>query len=519
MELELQKEQIKTNRKIYSGRTEHIETTEIIVPDYLPDVSAVTASQAQINIKDKSAADDRVTVNGEICFTALFAAQGGGAPVSVSGRAPFREIFAVPGAAAETTVCVNVSLGQCEARAVNSRKIGFRAVAEIDVGAYEPQVIDVVTGFSSDIHIETLKISRELLLFGAYGEKEINLEEDLHLPASKPDASQLLTYRARLLSDSVKLISNKAVIKGAAKLVCLYLPEGDGAEPETFESVIPFSLIADIPGVTESDEADVSFEVSDVSTSLSNDSSGRTFAVSITACVRVCAYRRTRLESITDAFSTTHDLELKKDETAVYSLFEKKAAPVNIRDVISPPEGMTIQRVPDIYYELSAFDSSLKAGEIRLSASADVRALCIGGDGSIFCAQKTLPVNISVAAPEEKKPEAYAAAPSLELSFNLNMSGELEIRLSGDVWVSVFENAPFSCPVKAGAEIKPEGEGELPALYAYFPDRRETVWDIAKRYGAAPEDIIGANNLTAGVQSAPDAGHMLLIPRMRLSGK
>ncbi len=87
MELELQKEQIKTNRKIYSGRTEHIETTEIIVPDYLPDVSAVTASQAQINIKDKSAADDRVTVNGEICFTALFAAQGGGAPGSVSGRA------------------------------------------------------------------------------------------------------------------------------------------------------------------------------------------------------------------------------------------------------------------------------------------------------------------------------------------------------------------------------------------------------------------------------------------------
>ena len=70
MELDLLKQQINTNKKLYDGRSEHIETIEIIVPDYLPDAKSIITSQAQINIKDKSAADNIITVNGEIhlCF-------------------------------------------------------------------------------------------------------------------------------------------------------------------------------------------------------------------------------------------------------------------------------------------------------------------------------------------------------------------------------------------------------------------------------------------------------------------
>ncbi|MBQ3378735.1 MAG: DUF3794 domain-containing protein [Clostridia bacterium] len=520
MELELQKEQICTNRKIYSGRMEHIETTEIIIPDYLPDVRAVISSQAQIYIKDKSAADDKITVSGEIHFTALFAADGDKSPLSVSGRAPFVEIFKAAAPASNAFVRVSVNLGQNEAHIVNSRKIGFRAVLEIDVSAYEPQTIETVSGFSKEIDVKTLKTAKDLCLFTSYAEKMISVEEDLYLPQSSPSAKELLSYRARLISDSVKLISNKAIIKGSAKVVFVYLSADGTPELETFESEIPFSLIADMPGVLETFDAETAFEISNVTAALSSDSGGRTFSVSISASVSVCAYMRAAVESITDAFSTTHELFIKTDESPVYNLFEKKSAAISIRDSIKPPDGMDIAKVADIYCELSAFDSTIKGGEIKLTASADVRALCISDEGAAFCAMKTLPVNLSVATGGNKKAEVCVNAPPPELSFNLNMSGEIEIKIVGEASIYIFENTPFTCVVSAEAQKKTDETGDdLPALFAYFPDKKETIWDIAKKYGASPEDIIGANSLSASVQSALDTSHMLLIPRIKLSGK
>ncbi|MBR2742409.1 MAG: DUF3794 domain-containing protein [Clostridia bacterium] len=519
MELELQKEKIGTNKKIYAGRAEHIETAEIIVPDYLPDARAVISSQARINIKDKSAADGKITINGEICFTALISADGGNIPVCASGRAPFKEVFPVPGETLKTFVKVRASLGQSEAHVINSRKIGFRAVAEIDVSAFEPESLDTVSGFSSDIHIESLKTPQSLCLFSSYGEKQFVIEEDLFLPQTKPSAKELLSYRASLFPEDVKLISNKAIIKGTAKIFVLYLGDEDESALETFESEIPFSLIADAAGVDETHEAETVFSISDVSVSMAHGQSGRTVSVSISALACVSAYRRVSLESITEAFSTTHELKLKSDDSPVLSLFETKRTPISIRDAISPPEGTVISKVLDVCGELSAFDAEYRAGEIRLSAGVDVRALCIGSDGAAFCLMRTLPVSLTVTTNAEKA-EAEIVNPFFEISHNLNMSGEIEIKLHGEAVIHIFEHAPFTRISAAEATEKTgEDDSARPALFACFPEKGETVWNIAKKYSASPDDIIGANKLSCGVQSVLETSRVLLIPRTRPSEK
>lgn len=519
MELDLLKQQIHTNKKLYDGRTEHIETIEIIVPDYLPDAKSIITSQAQINIKDKSAADDKITVSGEIHFTALFAAEGDQTPVGVTTRAPFREVFAVQGANSDTFCRVSVSLGQNDARVVNSRKIGFKAVAEIDVSAYEPQTIEIASSFGDAIHVETLKKPTELCLISACAGKQFSIEEDLFLPQSKPAAKELLSYRTKITLEDVKLIANKAILKGAANVFCLYSSDEETPKLETVENEIPFSLIIDIEGVDETHVADVIFEASESIVTMAKDSDARTITASISANAVVTTYKQTTLDAITDAFSTTHDLNLKTDDSPVLNLFENRTAAINIKDAISPPSGINVSRVVDVSSELSAFDISCEEGEIKLLGSVDVRALCIGSDGIAFSIIRTLPVNLSAPTDARGQISAEAKSPIIDTSFNLNMSGEIEVRLTADVLIHVFER--FSLPRISAAEAEEKSHdmsAERPALYAYFLEKGETIWDIAKKYGASPSDIIGANKLSCDASGAPDNVNVLLIPRTKRAG-
>jgi len=364
------------------------------------------------------------------------------------------------------------------------------------------------------VHIESLKRKNELCIISALASKQFNLEEDIILPQSKPQAKEILSYRPSISLDDVKLISGKAILKGSANIFCLYLSSEDTPRLETVENEIPFSLILDILGIDDTNDADASFEISDVNITIANDSDGRTFNASIGANAIVSVYKQTESESIIDAFSTTHELTLACEDTPVISLFENKLIPINIRDIINAPDNTSISKVIDVHTEASAFDISLSNGEIGISGSADIHALCIGSDNSLFSVKRTLPLNLSCETDCLGEKKIEVKSPNLNTSFNLNMSGDIEVRITGDILLKVFEQTNIHGISSASAEEKTTSSSALsPSLYAYFIEKGETLWDVAKKYGASPDNIRAVNKISCDTNSHPDGVNVLLIPR------
>lgn len=514
MELDLLKEQIYTSKRLYNGRSEHIESLEVIVPDYLPDAKSIVSKNARIILKDKTAQDDKVILSGEVAFEALFSAEGGSAPIPLRARAPFRETISVAGATQRTLLAADLRLGMSDAVIVNSRKVGFKAVVEIDLRAYEPVTLELPSQLTeSDARLETLNKSVELTLVSGIASKQFSIEEDMELPQGKPSVGELLSSRVSFDITDSKLITNKVIIKGAATVLSLYSPVGEDAQIETVENEIPFSLIVDVEGVDDSHDADVLLEPGDIIISASEDEEGtRVITASLSANAVVTTYGDITRDFITDAFSTDYDASLNMETQKLLSLYENRSLSINIKDALPLPQEREIKRIADVSTTLSAFDTVYENGGVKLTGSISLCALCIDAEGESLSISKTLPVELSFVSDASRRITADSYPPSLDTSFNLNISGELEVRVTGDMFVRVFEEVAL--PVLHSVELtkKKADSSEKPALYAYFIEKNETVWDVAKRYGASPADIIAANALTCQITDTPEGVKVLLIP-------
>ena len=112
-----------------------------------------------------------------------------------------------------------------------------------------------------NIHMNKLKCKSTL---------QLTLDEDLNVPDTKPDVSNIITEQGEIKIKDIKAMNGKLLVKGALGFNILYLSEEDDSPIHNIAGEIPFDEVINMEVSCADDDPTVKWELEDLSTGLIN---------------------------------------------------------------------------------------------------------------------------------------------------------------------------------------------------------------------------------------------------------
>ena len=245
MELELKKEKFACYQALPQLSENREETTETIVPDYLPDIARIVDASGCLFLRSREIADGKAQVSGTVRMTLLYVAEDAQGMKSFEYTLPLDETIEGRALSGSADSCLDGRLCSCEVRMLNPRKVFTRVNVELTLTPYVPASLSVCSGVKEQeaYKIETLCEKKDIGIIRAIREKDFTFSDEVLLSGTKEPIQELLRTKCALRVTDCKSIGNKIVLKGVARLDAIYLDESGNLA--SMSSELPFSQILD----------------------------------------------------------------------------------------------------------------------------------------------------------------------------------------------------------------------------------------------------------------------------------
>ena len=150
------------------------ETTETIVPDYLPDIARIVDASGCLFLRSREIADGKAQVSGTVRMTLLYVAEDAQGMKSFEYTLPLDETIEGRALSGSADSCLDGRLCSCEVRMLNPRKVFTRVNVELTLTPYVPASLSVCSGVKEQeaYKIETLCEKKDIGIIRAIREKD-----------------------------------------------------------------------------------------------------------------------------------------------------------------------------------------------------------------------------------------------------------------------------------------------------------------------------------------------------------
>lgn len=500
MELKVFKDTVTTAGQLCDTRLELPIETEVLIPDYLPEVFKIVKSFVYPVVLQKQVQAGRLTVEGYFRVEVFY--QGGEQSLcSMEQKVPFSrqvELKSAESGAVEVSVSGEVQYINC--RAVNQRRLDIRGAYNLSVRAVAALPQEILTAVSG------MGVQQKLMPLDTVGillspEKQFTLEEEIGFEG-QPLA--VLHTKNVVHVQEVKLVSGRAVVKGEVEATVTYRNE---AGLQHAEKSLEFNQIVELDGVTEDCECQVNMTPIGCTISAAGEEGGG-YQISVTCILAVKAMKQLQYLAVCDGFSTQYEVVCNRKEIGTELLLDHLTNTVETEAQGKLPDADA--KVLDCY--ATCFTPELTQAEGETSVSIHGRAIahliCVNALDEIECYDKvceyTLPKKYNVPLQEIDASLTAQCVNVRAVKNGEDAAAELDIMVRGVLLqkkkVSVVEE------LNCGEELEKDNDV---ALRIYYATAGEAVFDIAKRYHASPADVAAL----AGIESdTVDEAQRLLIP-------
>ncbi len=512
MELGLKKKRIELYDTVFSGAVTHEENTEIIVPDLSPDIVRIVKGCGSAFVREKSAREGKIDIGGNIKGAVLYMAEGDKRIRKLDISMPFAYVIEASGITADSKVCVSAHLRSVDVREINPRKVSVRANVEVQASAFEPSTIELCgeVDNSKEYGIEQHMRKVGLYLPMAVKDKSFTISDECELPSDAMTLAEMLASDVALSQTDLKIIGNKAIMKGVASINYMYNHE-DGS-PASGEAELPFSQIIDIDGMTEDYDLRVMMSVRGAEIVPQYDAAGQARYMTVNILCDACAiaYLREDIECVDDVYSTRCELELRRDYQPCTKLCERMSKRVAVSETIET--GANIKRVLDVSVNLYPYTRRREEGGEVIGNDAVISAVYIGDDDSVYSASRRASVicPLELSAESDYSCETYVKAKS----FSVGTGNEINVRFFTDY--EIMETATERVAAISAIALDTEKTHDIsarPSVTIKRLEKRCDLWELAKEHGTTIDEIVLANGIDR--EALLEAGRMVLIPKKR----
>ena len=488
MELNFAGESLKYVERIGCVAFTGEETTELVVPDSLPDVAEILTADGQTFLRGKEARKNALLVSGVSEIAVLCRSEEGGIR-RIWLEVPFEEESPCTGLSETDRLSVSVHLMSAEARLLNSRKLAVRTEVCIVATAWTSRTLSWAKDAAAGTELELRREHCSIFPVTEVTEKTFELSETLPLPAGKPPAGELLYCRASLQQEEASPVGGRLILRGTALLSAVYLSlSGEAAEADLR---MPWSAVLEVEPV----EGEQSFETELAITGLDAELSDGGLRVELGGVAQAAVHTRLEIAGIADAYSIGAVL---RTETETRSL-AASCVRTEQTDVLTlrlegrqPPRSLTA-----IFADWGRPRQEKELCRVPVT----VKAICTGENGApILLTGRGEAVCRGLREPSVRMGELYASV----------SAGGAEVRVPVIFTGMQEELRTLTLLTGAAAEEQPAEPAEFSAVLLRTRPG-DTVWELGKRKRLPCAAIRSINGLGADEEPAP--GTLLLLAR------
>ena len=482
-------------RRVAGGVQTREQTQELRLPEAMPDIGRVLGCWGQVVLRGKEWRNGSMGVSGGVMARVLYAPEDGSEPQTLESWVPFQMSWELPETERDGFICAEPKLKSIDARSTSARKLMLRANVSVQSIGMEnaEEMLMEPAGVPEDV--ELLKNVYPMELPQEFGEKQLQIEEELPSGGTYPAVERLLRYELTPVITEQKVMSSRLVFRGKGMVHLVYF---SGGEVCCRDEEISFSQYADLD---REYAQNASAAVTPVVTNLEMDAAEGKLSVKCGLAVQFVIFDRVMAEVTEDAYSPRRSVRLEHRELGMPARLEQRSMELTAEQTLSA-EGT------------KAADISFLPEHIRVQRSGDDALLTVAGTFQVLYYDPA--GNLQSGAARFEQELAVPADAEAAVEGAVSIAGMPQVSVTG-------QGMAVSAPLKAelsfhsrggmaavtGMELGESAEADpsRPSLVLQRFDSGR-LWDIAKACGSRVDAIRAAN----GIQAEPEKGQLLLIP-------
>ena len=486
------------------------ETTEVIVPDYCPDIARIITADGKVCIHSRELRDGKAAVTGTVRVTVLYTPDGESGIRTLEFAMPF------------TVESDNRVLADCvfleadtrpeflESRMLNPRKVFTHCKLVTRLTGYQKAPLCFSTDLEAEdqLCVEKRQEQQRITLLTHIAEKDFTFTEEMNLSPGRAGAAELLNSQVCGAVTESKIVGSKLIFKGVFSISLLYRSV-DG-KYDTTSSDLPFSQIMEIEGAAEGCTPSLRLQLTGSDLQIDgDDAEGRQIAVTLYLHATALLREEQDVTLLNDLYSTSYETAYEAAPLSVTGFFETFTRRHTVREVLEI--GVVADSILSLTASCGAVSVSREGETTVLWTEVNVRALYLDEGGVPLMAERSFDINSQLELPEDCKVSASAACPE-EIQGSLGDRG-IEVRFPVDFRAEAVSRLKKVCITSAKLDTEsPKDSVGTPSLVLRCLGKQESAWDLAKKYNTTIAMILAANQLEDGEIPREK---LLLIPRKR----
>lgn len=514
MDLKRLQETIETG-VVSEGRESEVTVEgDVIVPDSMPDIQKILQIDGRARMTSSDRQGDKLLLTGSADFCVLYIpdADEEEAPVrSIHVSLPFKDVCAVSGGEDGKVLCT-AELTHIGSMLLNSRKLSLKAHAKIETREYVGAETAITVGVESDMPIETKTRKVWVRASRACGAFPMTAVDTLEVPAEQPAVREILKMDGAILGQEMKMITNKAIVKGMVRLSTLYLADTVPPTVQFMEHDIPFTEILDMPGAAEGMEAALSYTITNIYYETDEGEDGiRKIGAEITMEAHLEATENIEITLLEDCFCPPYETTIKRVPLSVDMAEHRISEQLAARKMISFPTDVPL---PARIYHIAGKPTVQKV-EIRnhmaeVTGKVEIYVLYLTEEKEtpLFSYQDTIPFSFTTKTECADEDYTKVHITLLGCGYTLSPTGGVDVRANLEIGLCHYRKETLENI--AEITVTEAENSERPAFVVAFTGEGDTLWSIAKKYKKPCARIREANHLEENAKLSP--GTKLFIP-------
>ena len=509
-------------KSLFDGSVPAELSGDYILPDVYSDVKKILNITASPILTSRFVSGKRLEFSGGVDYRILFSTDTdeGECICSVHFAAEWNSSVGELEGLEYADILIVPKIASCTVRPSNPRKLSVKCTVSSDVriAAKMPCPITVIGAVSreEELSLEKRTETAAVRSVNTFAPEPLRISQDIELDPSLPSIDRIVSCRVNIyISESKPRMDTGAVnifVKGSAFVNCLYKAAGQNVY-RSFARTVPFTHTIDAEDCTEQFKncvrdsliSRVTAVPVEINAVVGNDSYGepRIVELDFTSELTARLFGTQETALTLDAYSTAR--ESVCDFVTVSAAMPPKLINTNFTvGELFPAESVTVPDgavIVDGAVSLDRFNINREHGHCALTSTAAVSCIYTDAEGSVGRVETVLPVRCEINAGDitDNTDFLCEGIPS-DLRLGIRdgrLSADFEVSLSAEVW-DRSEKRVLNSVTLADPRNRQGGSD----IILCYPSPKESLWDVAKRYGTS----------VAAIEASNRGGRVIMIP-------
>lgn len=502
------KENLCVNKLVATKKELIMVEGDMIVPDSKPDILNTICTSGVVCIYKKEVQDDKIRIDGNINTYIMYMADDTNDRVrGLSTSLDFSENVQVANSKEGMTCKLEANLKSIEAKVINGRKVGIKAVIEVEIKLYSNEDVQIINSLQDADNVKMLKEDLMVNSLVGTGDTKIYAKDTIKID-SADNLAEILKAQVCICDKDIKVSYNKILTKSEAEIKIMYLTEDNRIN--TITARVPVVGFIDIPNVTEDNICDVDYEIKNMVLK-PNSIEEHSIYVEIEIGVMASVYEERQINLIQDLYSPSENMEFNKKKITVLTNKRTTRETMQIREKVQL-EGMDNRSIIDVDVHPIIEKETKTKNRIVYEGELELRFILSNSDLQVDTRTAKIPFDYAISDVEDgENVNSNMAIEVANQDFIVQDGGMVTVNLDMLVNTDSYRNTNMSII----DEIQTNGEREAEdySILMYIVKKDDTLWKIAKRFGSTIDDIVRTNGIED--ENRIDVGQKLFIPRYK----